>query len=91
MAPGAEITQHLHHVVIVFRGRREAAYNPVEQIGISAFERRFELVELAVAEGRQGRLRERAKNEVALLRPAMPAAEQQPPAPEIEIVASEAV
>ena len=50
MGPGTEITQHLHHVVIVFRGRREAAENPVEQIGVGAIKQRFESVELTAVE-----------------------------------------
>ena len=75
MAPGSEIAQQPHHVVIVLRGRRKAAENPVEQIGICAFEQRFKPIELTAVEALQRGLGERAENEVALLRPAMPAAE----------------
>ena len=81
IAPGAEIAQQPHHVVIVLRRRRIAAEDPIEQIGIGAFEQRFKPIELTAVEAVQAGLGERAENEVALLRPAMPAAEQQPPAP----------
>src|SRR5208337_3464190 len=91
MALGAELTQQPHHVVIVPWRRRIAAENPVEQIGIGAFKQRFEPFELTSVEDREERLSERAENEVALLRPAIPAAELRPPAPEIEIVSLEAV
>jgi len=69
----------VHHVVIMFWRRRAAAENPIEQIGVGAIEQRFESVELGAIEVRERSLGERAKNEVAFLRSAMPASEQQPP------------
>ena len=79
MARIAETAQQVHHVVIMFWRRRAAAENPIEQIEVGAIEQRFESVELSAVEGRERSLGERAKNEVAFLRPAMPASEQQPP------------
>jgi hypothetical protein len=48
-----------------------------------AIEQSLEPVELGTVEAREGRFGERAEDEVILLRPAMPAAEQQPPAADI--------
>jgi hypothetical protein len=62
--------------VIVFRGRREAAENLVEEIGTGAFEHRFEPVELTAFQVRERGFGERAQNKVAFLRLAMPAAEK---------------
>jgi hypothetical protein len=87
MARGAETAQQAHHVVIMFRRRRADAKNPVEQIWVGAFEQSFESVELRAVEARERRLREGAENEIALLRSAMPAAEQEPTAADIEMLA----
>src|SRR3977135_2544480 len=86
-ARGAEVAQPAHHVVVVLRWWRKAGEDPVEQIGIGAIKQSFELVELGAVQAGEGHLREWTENEVALLRPAVPAPEQEPPAPEIEIVA----
>jgi hypothetical protein len=87
MAAGAETTQQAHHIVIMFWRRRAAAENPIEQIGVGTIEQRFEPVELGPVQAVEGLLRERAEDEVTLLRPAMPAPEQQPPAADIEMFA----
>jgi hypothetical protein len=83
MAGGAEAAQQLHDVVIVLWRRPAAAQDPVEQIGVRAIEQSLEPVELPAVEVREGRFGERAEDEVVLLRPAMPAAEQQAPAADI--------
>jgi hypothetical protein len=79
MARIAETAQQVHHVVIMFWRRRAAAENPIEQIGVGAIKQRFESIELGAVEVRERSLGERAKNEVAFLRTAMPASKQQPP------------
>src|SRR5258705_13624456 len=77
MSLDAETAQHLRHVVVMFRRRITDAENPVEQIGVRAIEQRLESPELIVVQGRERVLGERAENEVAFLRPAMPAPKQQ--------------
>ena len=79
----AVVAQHPRHIVVVFRGRRDPGNDPIEQIGIVAIEQSFESVELGAVEVRERPLGERTENEVAFLRAAMPASEQQPPAPDI--------
>ena len=61
----------------MFRWRITDAEDPVEQIGVRAIEQRLESPELIVVQGREGVLGERAENEVAFLRPAMPAPKQE--------------
>jgi hypothetical protein len=75
MARIAEATQQVHHIVIMFRRRRAAAENPIEEIGVRAIEQRFDSVELSAVEVRERSLGERAKNEVAFARSAMPASD----------------
>jgi len=87
MAPSAETTQQAHHVVIMFRRRRTAVENPIEKIGVGAIEQRFEPVKLDPVQALEVLLGKRAEDQVALLRPAMPAPEKQPPAADIEMFA----
>jgi len=79
VASGAERAEQTHHVVVIFRRRRSAAENPIEQIGVGAIEQRFEPIELGIVQALERRFRERAEDEITLLRPAMPASEEQPP------------
>ncbi len=69
--------QQPHHIVVVSRRRCIAAANPVEQIGIAAFEKRFVAVELACVEAGKMGLGKATENEVALPRPPVPRPEQQ--------------
>ena len=64
-------------------GRRGAAGNPVEEIGIGAFEQSLVAVELAVIELGEMGVGKAAENEVALPRPAMPGAEREPLAADV--------
>jgi hypothetical protein len=84
---GAEAAQQLHHIVIVLRRRIADAEYPIEQIGVRAIEQRLESPDLVAIQGPQGVLGERAKNEVAFLRPAMPAPKQEAPAADIRMFA----
>jgi len=83
----AETTQQFHHVVVMFRRRITDAEDPVEQIGVRAIEQRLEPPELIAIQGPEGGLGERAENEVAFLRAAMPAPEQKPSAANISLLA----
>ena len=64
--------------MIQFGRRCSPAADPIEQIGIGAFEQGLVALELSVVEIGKVRLGETAENEVALPRPAMPGPEQQP-------------
>ena len=86
MAAGAETTQQAHHVVIMFRRRRDADHDPVEQVGISTIEQSFEPLDLRDVEVSQMGLGKSAKYEIALLRSAIPAPEQQPPAADVLMI-----
>ena len=83
MARGAEVAQQPHDVMIVLGRRPAATQDPVEQIGVGAIEQSLEPVELVTIEAHEGRFGERAEDEVVLLRPTMPGAEQQAPAADI--------
>ena len=85
MSLGAENAQQLHHVVVMFRRWITDAEYPVKQIGVGAIEQRLESPELTAVQGLEGVLGERAEDEVALLRPAMPAPKQEAPAADIRI------
>jgi hypothetical protein len=87
----AEGAQQAHHVVVVLRRRRAAAGDPIEQVGVGTVEQRLEAVELAAVQPGKGGFAECAENEVGLLYPSMPAAEQEPPAADIRMVVPEAV
>jgi len=86
-ARDAETAQHPHQIVIVLRRRCDADEDPVEQIDVGAIEQRFEALELRAVQALEARFGERAEDEVYLLRAAMPAAELQPPAADIQLLA----
>jgi hypothetical protein len=86
MSLGAETAQQLYHVVAMFWRWITDTEDPVKQIGVRAIEQLLKSPELTAVQGLEGVLGERAENEVAFLRPAMPAAEQQPPAPDVSVM-----
>jgi hypothetical protein len=87
MSLDAETAQQPHHVVIMFWRRIADAEYPVKQVGVGAIEQRLEPPELIAVQGLEGVLGKPTKNEVALLRPAMPAPKQQAPAADIPMFA----
>ena len=76
MSLDQETAQQPHHVMIVFRRWVADAEYPVKQVGVGAIEQRLKPPELAAVQSLEGALSERAENEVAFLRPAMPAPKQ---------------
>jgi hypothetical protein len=60
---------------------------PIKQVGVGAIEQRLKSPELTAIQGPEGVLGERAENEVAFLRPAMPAPKQEAPAADIRMFA----
>jgi hypothetical protein len=86
MSLDAETAEQLHHVMIMFRRRIADAEYPVKQVGVGAIEQRLKSPELIAVQGLEGVLGERAEDEVAFLRPAVPAPEQQPPASDVSII-----
>ena len=66
------------HVVVVFGGRRGAAGHPIEDVGVGAVEQRLVAVELGSIKSGEMSIGETAEDQVALARPAVPGAEQQP-------------
>src|ERR1700741_1434559 len=82
-----DAAEHPHHVMIMLRRRIADAEDPVEQIGIGTFEQRLEAPKLIVIQRFEGVLGERAENEIAFLRPAMPTPKQEAPAAKIPIFA----
>jgi len=82
----SERSQQTHHVVVVLWGCSEAANDPVEQVGIGTLEQSLETIELCAVEVCDMGLDKSAENEVALLRPAVPAPEQEPPASDVSII-----
>jgi hypothetical protein len=87
MSIDAETAQQLHHVMIMFRRRIADAEYPVKQVGVGAIEQRLKSPELIAVQALEGVLGERAENEVAFLRPAMPAPKQEAPAADIRMFA----
>jgi hypothetical protein len=87
MSLDAEAAQQLHHVVVMFWRRITDAEDPVKQIGVGAIEQRLKSPELIAVQGRERALSERAENEIAFLRPAMPAPKQETPAADIRMFA----
>jgi hypothetical protein len=85
MSLDAESAEQLHHVMTMFWRRIADAEYPVKQIGVGAIEQRLESPELIAVQGLEGVLSERAEDEVAFLRPAMPAPEQEAPAADIRM------
>jgi hypothetical protein len=86
MSLDGETTQQLHHVVIMFRRRIADTEYPVKQVGVGAIEQRLKSSKLTAVQALEGVFGERAENEVAFLRPAVPTAKQQPPAADIELI-----
>jgi len=90
MVPGpvqSKRSQQTHHVVVVLFGRSEATDDPVEQVRIGALEQGLETVELRAVEICEIDIGKPAKNEVAFLRPAMPAPKQEAPVADIPMFA----
>jgi hypothetical protein len=85
MSLDAKSAEQLHHVMIMFWRRIADAEYPVKQIGVGAIEQRLESPEPIAVQGLEGVLSERTKDEVAFLRPAMPAPEQEAPAADIRM------
>ena len=86
MSLGAETAQQLHHVVVMFRRRITDAEDPVEQVGVRAIEQHLESPELIAIQHVDGVLGERTEDEIALLRPAMPAPKQEAPAADVAMI-----
>jgi hypothetical protein len=89
MVPGpvqSKRSQQTHHVVVVLFGCIEATDYPIEQVRIGALEQSLETVELRAVEICEMDIGKSTENEVALLRPAVPAPEQQPPASDVSII-----
>jgi hypothetical protein len=85
MSLDQETAEQPHHVMIVFgRWIADTEY-PVKQVGVGAIEQRLEPSELIAVQAFEGVLGERAEDEVALLRPAMPASKQEAPAADIRM------
>jgi hypothetical protein len=85
MSLDAEAAEQLHHVMVMFRRRIADAEYPVKQVGVGAIEQRLKSPELTAVQALEGVLGERAENEVAFLRPAMPAPKQEAPAADIRM------
>jgi hypothetical protein len=85
MALDAEAAKQLHYVMIMFRRRIADAEYPVKQVGVGAIEQRLKPPELIAIQALEGVLGERAENEVAFLRPAVPAPKQEAPAADIRM------
>src|SRR3954454_15453491 len=79
----AEGEQEARDLGLVLGGWRGAAGDPVEQLGIGAFEQRFVFVEPLLVETGEMRLGERSEDQVGLARAAVPGAEQQPLAADV--------
>jgi hypothetical protein len=84
MACGAETSQQVRHVVIVLQGRCAESEDPFEKVRVGAIEQSLEPVELCAVHVRERCLGEPAENEIALLRSAVPTAEEQAPAADIQ-------
>jgi hypothetical protein len=85
MSLDGKTAKELHHVMIMFRRRTADAEYPVKQVGVGAIEQRLKSPELIAVQALEGVLRERAKNEVAFLRSAVPAPKQEAPAANIRM------
>src|ERR1700726_1604542 len=85
MSLDAETAEELHHVMIMFRRRIADAEYPVKQVGVGAIEQRVKSPELIAVQALEAVLGERAENEVAFLRPAVPAPKQEAPAADIRM------
>ena len=64
---------------MILLGRRKgAAGDPIEDVGVGAVEQRLVTVELRLVKPGEMRIGEAAEDQIALARPAVPGAEQQP-------------
>ena len=66
------------HVVVVFGGRRGAAGDPIEDVGVGAVEEGLVAVEQRLVKPGEVSVGEAAEDQVALARAAVPGTEQQP-------------
>ncbi len=64
--------------MVVFGGRRGAAGDPIEDVGVGAVEEGLVAVELRLVKSGEVSVGEAAEDQVALARAAMPGTEQQP-------------
>jgi len=64
--------------VVVLRGYRGTAGDPVKNIGVGAVEQGLEAIELRLVKPDQVGIGEASKDQVAFARAAMPGSEQQP-------------
>ena len=64
--------------MVVFGGRRGAAGDPVEDVGVGAVEEGLVAIELRLVKPGEMSVGETAEDQVALARAAMPGTEQQP-------------
>ena len=80
VAPSAEGSQQVHHIVIVFLRWRAAADDPVEQARIGAIEQSLGMRQLRAVQVSEMGLGKSGEYEVDLLRSAVPAAEEKPAA-----------
>ena len=69
--------------MVMLRRRAGAAGDPLEQIGVCAFEQCLVAIELAVVESGEMGIGKAAENEVTLPRPAMPGTKREPLAAEV--------
>jgi hypothetical protein len=76
--------QQPHHVVILGRRRRRAAAQPVEEIGVVAFEQRLVAIELTHIKSGEVIFGKPAQNKIALTSPAVPGPEQEALAADID-------
>ena len=77
--------------MVVFGGRRGAAGDPIEDVGIGALEQRLVAIELSLVKPGEMSIGETAEDQIALARPAVPGAEQQPLAANSRMMRSLAV
>ena len=87
MSLDADAAQQLHHVMVMFRRRITDPEDPVKQIRVRAIEQRLKSPDLIAVQGLKRVLSERTEDDVALLRPAMPAPKQETPAADIRMFA----
>ena len=64
--------------MVVFGGRRGAAGDPIEDVGVGAVEQRLVAVELRLVKPGEMSIGKAAEDQVALARAAVPGTEQQP-------------
>ena len=80
---GAEGKKEAGHVVVMLGWRDGSAGNPVEEVGVGAFEQCLVAVELALVEAGEVGIGKATEDEVALPSAAMPGAEREPLAADV--------